>query len=319
MSTKRKPLLVGSFILAGIVLFIGGLLLLARESVFNRPVEYVVYFTGALDGLDVGADVTYRGVKVGSVQDIRLSYDAGIGDVVMPVIIRINSGKTSGKVSQQQLNESVEQMIGRGLRAQLQTPSLLTGKAIVALDLFPGQIGYVRDPSVVDLLQIPSVPSRIDQAADLLYEIASSLKEAPVAKTLESVNRTLEAVEKILGSAELEQGVSVFAQSFANLAEITDQVQSGLPVLLGNLNEGSDELKHAMADLRHAADTAVQTLEMVNELAGEGRRSLGQNSELQYEVLQALQNLSRAGKSIQRMSESLEQQPESIIFGKKYK
>ena len=78
MSSKRKPLLVGSFIFAGILLFIGGLLLLAKDSFLNRPVEYVVYFTGALDGLDVGADVTYRGVKVGSVQDIRLSYTRGL-------------------------------------------------------------------------------------------------------------------------------------------------------------------------------------------------------------------------------------------------
>lgn len=317
MSSGSKPLLVGSFIFAGILLFVGGLLLLAKDSFLNRPVEYVVYFTGALDGLDVGADVTYRGVKVGSVQEIRLSYDSRINDVVMPVIIRINTQGTGRDMNEAQLSNSLEQMIKRGLRAQLQTPSLLTGKAIVALDLFPGQIGYVREPSVVDRIAIPSVPSRIDQAADLLHDLATSLKEAPIGQTLEAVNSTLQSVEQLLNSSDLQQGISGFSQSFANLAKITDEVQGNLPVLLGNLNAGSQELKEALTDLRQAAESAMHTLEQVDELASEGRRSLGQDSEFQYEVLQAIQNISKATKAMQRTAEALEQQPESIIFGKK--
>jgi len=69
-------------------LLVAGTLLLSRDSWFSQPSEYVVYFTGALDGLDVGADVTYRGVKVGTVREIRLSYDRQLGDVVMPVVLR---------------------------------------------------------------------------------------------------------------------------------------------------------------------------------------------------------------------------------------
>ena len=65
MTESRKPFFIGAFLLAGVALLAAGLLLLSRDSLFSKPVEYVVYFTGALDGLDVGADVTYRGVKVG--------------------------------------------------------------------------------------------------------------------------------------------------------------------------------------------------------------------------------------------------------------
>jgi len=318
MSNTRKPLLVGSFILAGILLFAGGLLLLARDNVFNRPIEYVVYFTGALDGLDVGADVTYRGVKIGRVQQISMSYDEHSNDLIMPVIIRINATGVLGK-SSSQLSSSLERLIKSGLRAQLQTPRLLTGKAIVALDLFPGQAGYTHEPNLVELQVIPSVPSRIEQAADLLHEVAVGLKEAPVGQTLDAVINTLESIEQLLESSELQQGVAGFAQSFTSLAQITEQVQESLPLMLTNINAGSQELKEALAQLRQAADSAGKTLEMMNELATEGQRSLGQSSEFQYEVLQAIQNVSRASKTLQRTAESLEQQPESIIFGKKYR
>ena len=63
MTESRKPFFIGAFLLGGVVLLAAAILILSRDSLLTRPVEYVVYFTGALDGLDVGADVTYRGVK----------------------------------------------------------------------------------------------------------------------------------------------------------------------------------------------------------------------------------------------------------------
>src|SRR5690554_6574168 len=91
MNETRKPFWIGIFLLSGLMRLIGGLLMLARDDVWSEPVEYVVYFTGALDGLVVGADVNYRGVKVGSVRHIRLSYDRTINDAIMPVVIPINT------------------------------------------------------------------------------------------------------------------------------------------------------------------------------------------------------------------------------------
>lgn len=316
MSQSRKPFLIGVFIFAGIVLFIAGLLILARDNVFSRPVEYVVYFTGALDGLDVGADVTYRGVKVGSVQEIRLSYDPELNDVIMPVVIRISTDTGSKSHTGAQLNRSIKQLIDRGLRAQLQTPSLLTGKAIVALDIFPNQAGYRRDPSVVELPVIPTVPSKIDQAADLLRDMVSGLKEVPVKETLLAANRTLESIDTLVNSPELQAGLADFGRSLHSFAQISDELQRRMPSMLDNLEGSSAELKHALADVRSAAQSAKQALEAVDELAVEGQRSLGPQSELQYEVLQALQNVARASKALQRTAESIEQQPQSLIFGK---
>ncbi|NLC09846.1 MAG: MCE family protein [Gammaproteobacteria bacterium] len=317
MSQPRKPFLIGVFIFAGIALFVAGLLIMARDNVFSRPVEYVVYFTGALDGLDVGADVTYRGVKVGSVQDIRLSYDPKLKDVIMPVVIRITTDHGRKKHAGAQLNSSITQLIERGLRAQLQTPSFLTGKAIVALDIFPDQVGYVRDPSVVDLPVIPTVPSKIDQAADLLRDLVAGLKEVPVKETLLAVNQTLASVDKLVNSPDLQSGLAGFSQTVQNFAQISSELQKVLPSMLDNVQDGSDELKAALTDMRMAAHSAKQALEAMDELVVEGKRSIGPQSELQYEVLQALQNVAQASKALQRTAETIEQQPQSLLFGKK--
>ena len=315
MSEARKPFMIGAFLLGGLVLLVAGIMLLSRDSWFAQPSEYVVYFTGSLDGLDVGADVTYRGVKVGTVREIRLSYDRQLKDVVMPVVVRIDSpnGKSEGKRG---FDQFIGQLVERGLRAQLQTPSLLTGKAIVALDMFPRESGYVRAPHDLDLPTIPSVPSRIDQIADVLRELAASLRQLPLQEMAVSAQRTLEAMEKLTNSAELQQGLQSMSQLLAKLDRLSGKLEQQLPPIMDNVQQSSIDLRVAVADIRSAAQTTAQALEQVNALAVETRRSLGPKSEIQYELLQALQELNRASKAMQRTLEGLDQHPQSLIFGK---
>lgn len=315
MSEARKPFMIGAFLLGGLVLLVAGIMLLSRDSWFAQPSEYVVYFTGSLDGLDVGADVTYRGVKVGTVREIRLSYDRQLKDVVMPVVVRIDSpnGKNEGKRG---FDQFIGQLVERGLRAQLQTPSLLTGKAIVALDMFPREPGYVRAPHDLDLPTIPSVPSRIDQIADVLRELAASLRQLPLQEMAVSAQRTLEAMEKLTNSAELQQGLQSMSQLLAKLDRLSGKLEQQLPPIMDNVQQSSVDLRIAVADIRSAAQTTAQALEQVSALAVETRRSLGPKSEIQYELLQALQELNRASKAMQRTLEGLDQQPQSLIFGK---
>ncbi len=313
MSETRKPFWIGAFLLGGIALLASGLLLLGRDSWFSQPSDYVVYFTGTLDGLDVGADVTYRGVKVGTVREIRLSYDRELQDVVIPVVLRINpdAGREGGR-----FDKVVERLVERGLRAQLQTQSLLTGKAIVALDLFPGQAGYVREPHELALPTIPSVPSRVDQAATLLRDLAGSLRELPLREMVVSLGNTLEALERLSTSSATAEGLASLGRTLHNVENMTQQLQRQIPPILDNARHGSAELRAAIGELHGAAQTATQTLQQLQGLAGDTRRSLGPESELQFQLLQALEELGRASKALQRSAESLEQQPEALIFGR---
>lgn len=313
MSESRKPLLIGSFLLSGLFLLVVGTLLLSRDSWFSQPSEYVVYFKGALDGLDVGADVTYRGVKVGSVREIRLSYDRNIKDVVMPVILRIDPRQATSKRS---FDQVLEQLVQRGLRAQLQTPSLLTGKAIVALDIFPDTPGYVREPNELELPAIPSVPSRIDQAANLLNDLVAEIRELPLLELIDSATQAMRGIERLSRSDDLNNGLHSLADTLANLDRLSQRLDAQLPALLASAQRSSGELDATLGEIRQASAGLRQTLEQTNALLGDSRRSLGPESELQYQLGSALQELSRASKALQRTAESLEQQPQSLIFGK---
>jgi len=247
------------------------------------------------------------------VREIRLSYDRNIKDVVMPVILRIDPRQATSKRS---FDQVLEQLVQRGLRAQLQTPSLLTGKAIVALDIFPDTPGYVREPNELELPAIPSVPSRIDQAANLLNDLVAEIRELPLLELIDSATQAMRGIERLSRSDDLNNGLHSLAATLANLDRLSQRLDAQLPALLASAQRSSGELDATLSEIRQASAGLRQTLEQTNALLGDSRRSLGPESELQYQLGSALQELSRASKALQRTAESLEQQPQSLIFGK---
>ncbi len=315
MSETRKPFWIGLFLLGGALLLAVALLLLGRENWLRQHRDYVVYFTGALDGLDVGGDVTYRGVKVGQVHEVSLQWDSVTQDVVMPVVLRITP-QVHLSTGSAGMDRVVEQLIERGLRAQLQTPSLLTGKAIVALDLFPGKPGYSRSRDEDDLPVIPSVPSRADQAARVLNDLVGTLGEMPLREIVESLRVSLAGIERLVGSPETQQGLQHLGATLGHLDSLSAKLDQQLPVLLASGEQSSKALQLGLQELRNTTRASQRTLEDISRLSRELQQSLGPQSEAQYRLLRSLDELARASKAMQRTLEGIDQQPQSLIFGK---
>src|ERR1039457_1491250 len=69
---KNKNLIVGIFVLAGLVLFMTGLFLIGnRHEVFARHIDYYAEFTN-LAGLSKGSKVEVAGMDAGQVLDIAV-------------------------------------------------------------------------------------------------------------------------------------------------------------------------------------------------------------------------------------------------------
>jgi paraquat-inducible protein B len=87
-------------------------------------------------GLAPGSEVTMHGLKVGYVTNVRLQYDPAKDIVLAPVRYVIEPERVVGvgvRVFKTD-EESVEAILKGGLRASLQSASLLTGQQVVTLD-----------------------------------------------------------------------------------------------------------------------------------------------------------------------------------------
>src|SRR6516164_3046483 len=108
----------------------------ANNASYTRKIPVISYFPGSVKGLAPGSEVTMHGLHVGQVTEVKLEYDRSKDIVVAPVRYEVEPERITGigqriyKTDQ----ESVEAVLKKGLRASLQSASLITGQQVVALD-----------------------------------------------------------------------------------------------------------------------------------------------------------------------------------------
>src|SRR5690242_2285027 len=69
---RANPALIGAFVLGAVVLVGAVVVVWGSGRFFRNTKTFVAYFSGSVNGLNPGAPVKFRGVKIGSVTEIRL-------------------------------------------------------------------------------------------------------------------------------------------------------------------------------------------------------------------------------------------------------
>jgi paraquat-inducible protein B len=169
MSKKANKTLIGAFVIGAVVLLVLGLVVFGSGKFFTRTNKYVLFFEGSVKGLVIGAPVTFKGVKIGTVKDISLVYDPKSRFAFIPVIIETEPDRIKGAPLNRDRG-NMKFLIDTGLRAQLEIQSFLTGQLAVALDFFPDKpvriLGLMKDYP-----EIPTIPSPLGELQKTIGDI----------------------------------------------------------------------------------------------------------------------------------------------------
>ena len=257
MSRAASPRTIGLFVLGGIVLAVLSLLALGGARLFHRGDTMTIYFDESLKGLRRGAPLTFRGVDVGEVTDIRAIYDAATGDVRVPVTVELRPGAVAMTDAAGNGADTMAGLIERGLRARLDVQSLLTGQLLIALDFFPPPAGAKVQPPPRGV--IPSVPSTL---ANLQRTIDEALMGAP--EIASSLERLVTSVQDLL-SDENRAKLEELLASLANLAQTLGDPD-------GPAQKAIADLPGLVGDLRAGAAQVQPLLTRLDGLAGAGER-----------------------------------------------
>jgi paraquat-inducible protein B len=198
-----------------------------RDNAFKLPARnpqsYRLVFNESVRGLEPGAPVEFRGIRIGEVTEMRAQFDAITYKFSVPVIIRVDPASLGVKIIGATPEENVgaahrrliDTLVARGGRAQLRSGSLLTGALFVAIDLFPdaprASVDWSQDPPEIPTVpgevaaieaNVVSIIKKIDQMP--IQGIGDDLKKALVGfdQTLASARGTLGNADKTLGSAD---------------------------------------------------------------------------------------------------------------------
>ena len=186
----------------------------------KNPQTYLLVFKHSVRGLEIGAPVEFRGIRIGQVEEVHAEFNAKTSTFDIPVTISVDPERLGVKVKGVQPGtfgdltvhrKIVDTLVAHGLRAQLKTGNLLTGALYVAIDIFPD-----APPFKVDWSQTPpriatlpnklegidrSVASLVKKLEKLPYEqIGNDLQKAIVEfdQTLVSTRRTIDHADKLI-------------------------------------------------------------------------------------------------------------------------
>jgi paraquat-inducible protein B len=352
MSKQASKTMVGAFVLGAIALFVVALLLFGSGRFFKRTVQFVAFFEGSVKGLNVGAPVNFRGVKIGEVTEIHIYSNPNTLEVKLPVIMdlypeRIESGTVKSDVSPRM---AMSNLIRKGLRAQLQPQSLLTGQLFIQLDYHEGEpakmVGTEGLGFDKDIFEVPTISS-FD-----IQQLTAKIDKLPLEEIANSVQKSLVGIEKIINSPEVHRSIELLpdtidaVQTVAKTAnsridELTDSTDATLKDLRELINdidaqvkplgtsaqetlaEARDLLKHVNNRIASIEDELAQTTAAFRSTMEQAETTLvsfeglfEENSAARYTIDQFLMELTYAAQSVRSLAEMLERNPDAIIRGK---
>ena len=179
MSRKANKTAIGIFVTGAVALLVIGISVFGSGMLFKRADKYVLFFDGSVKGLTVGSPVVFRGVKIGNVDHVNLLYHPETKEVFILVIIEVELSRVIG-IPDRLGYPNYEALIKRGLRAQLDVQSFVTGQLIISFDFYQDKparlLGIMKQyPELPTLPMSPGVLGIIQELP--LKEIANNLRE----------------------------------------------------------------------------------------------------------------------------------------------
>jgi paraquat-inducible protein B len=174
----------------------------------RNPQTYELVFSQSVRGLSVGAPVSFQGIQIGEVSAIKAQVDAKTFEFSVHVLVLLDPEQLGVKIPvigdevqrEAMRRKMVEALIARGLRAQLQTGSLLTGSLYVALKTFPDAPPFKIDWSQHPV-QIPTMPGEFQAIEANLASIIQKLDKIPFESIGTDLRKAITELDATLVSA----------------------------------------------------------------------------------------------------------------------
>jgi paraquat-inducible protein B len=261
----------------------------ANKSAFNPTMKFVLLFDQSVRGLVKSAPVEFRGIPIGRVADISFEYFKAENDLRIPVLVEIDPSLLRQKAKSGIMEADQDFLaaeVERGLRASLKIGSILTGALFVDFD-------YYKNPApaefanVGEFPSIPTISSGFAQLETKFSAILDKIQALPLDDTMQKI-----------GVAADEAAVTV-AESRKALKEIQETTASLRKTL------ESSELAALPRDLRNTLAALEKSV-----------ASVGPEGAIQGDLLRTLDELRSALRSMNSMVSSIDEKPNSLIFGR---
>ena len=278
MSKQANKTMVGAVVIGAIALLVAAILIFGGGRFLQQTFQFVAFFEGSVKGLDVGAPVMFRGVKIGEVTDLRIYSNPETLEIKLPVVMDLYPEliEVGGAAEEKSTETVLNALIEKGLRAQLQPQSLLTGKLFVQLDFHenrPVKLAGVQGLGLEeDLLEIPTISSF------KIEDITRTIEKIPLEDIAYSIQTSLEGIEKIINSPELLKSIKLLPGVLADINDFVNTAGARVETLSARTELALGDLRtmvrRADDQIEPLGTSALKTSQMARETLEEARALL---------------------------------------------
>ena len=288
----------------------------AQQESYTLKEYWKLVFNGSVRGLKPGAPVEIKGMVLGKVVSIDLQFGENRSDLAVVVIIETEPERFAGetgfpnKVSQQ---DFLDKLVAQGLRAQLETGSLLTGALFVNLvfhpELAPAKMDWEEKYPV-----FPTIPQSSAELMSAVGQVAQKLKSFPIGE----IGRDLRATVANLKKTTQQISGGEVESILHNVNSLTGQLSAGgVDDLIKNLNKTIQYIGILIEDLNTGGDGEVAaTLAQAQNTLISIEQILSADSSFNQETTRAMREIADAASAIRMLVDFLERQPNALIYGK---
>ncbi|MCU5775059.1 intermembrane transport protein PqiB [Erwiniaceae bacterium BAC15a-03b] len=241
-----------------------------QDSLYTDHVDFVMFFSDSIRGLQPGAPVEFRGIRLGTVAQVpflvpgtnqKLNTDYRI-----PVLIRIEPERFLNRLGEDfNLEQHLQEGKQRGLRASLKSANLLTGSLYIDLDFYDGIKPYTGPNKIGGYEIIPTTSGGLSQIQQKLMAALDKVNALPLnpmineaTGTLAESQRTLRELQKTLDN--LNQITS--SQSMKDLPQDMQQTLRELNRSMKGFQPGSPAYSKMVGDMQRL-DQVMRELQPV--------------------------------------------------------
>lgn len=323
MNRPIKVRLIGLFVLGALALATG-LTLIFGNHYFGTAEKYVAYFEGSVNGLTVGAPVKLKGVTIGRVNDILVHYDVSNNRVLTPVITEIDFSKVLEKENDAPIRRlSFSELVQRGLRARLAIQSLVTNQLYVEVNFFPNQVAHLVTRNEWDFPEIPTLPSGKEEFEATAQKMMSTLREAPLKETVDTLLHVLTKTETLITAPEIRTSFIRLNETLEALHHLIIHLDKKVEVLSDGV-EGTThdsrlflkQLTEQTGPLLETSHRVLHSAEKTFHHAQNTLTSIETFADPESELNSAIHEMAQAAHAVRVLAETLERHPENVIYGK---
>ena len=275
----------------------------AEAASYTTQIPVISYFPGSVSGLGPGSAVTIHGLVVGHVTDVRLVYDKQTDAVLAPVRFDVEPERVLGvgvRVFKTQA-EAVAALLQKGLRATVQSASLITGQQQVALDFLP-DAPPAKLAMEGEYFVLPTAPgggfAGLQASANDLLDKVNTIPFDQIGKNLDSI---LKSVNELANGPQMREALTKLAATLATADTFTH-----------NLNSGTAP---AFKQLPQMAAQLQKTVTSANKLLVSLDSGYGNNTRFNRDMERLLAQANDAVASVRALADLLARHPEALIKG----